>query len=120
MTLQLLALSLACGFAAAAAANDSTPVVPDFSHTFRKSTIELRPPANHHFNTKAPNRLDTDGVEIPIKAKKQKITAKVPAKLFGEEVTATTYLCDDAKSYCVKKAQKLQLSPEKPTVKPAP
>jgi thiol-disulfide isomerase/thioredoxin len=75
--------------------------------------IEAVPPAGHHFNLKAPFFARVaSGISIPVIDQSQgRIEfASSDARLAeGQELEVTAFLCDDAKTYCVKKTRKMPL-----------
>ena len=77
--------------------------VPDFTFEFKHGTLTLIPPAKHHFNTRAPNKIEAQGKALPANVQEGKIDLKLGAEgqwkelsraRFGEEVYATPALVD--------------------------
>ncbi len=108
------------------AAQAATPVVPDYE--FRVSLdpaskvprwiLEFTPPAGNHFNLGAPMKAtahsgSSEGTIsfIRTESKKQRVRfASSDLKLKeGEEIDSSLFLCDEAKTYCIKKVRKFPL-----------
>jgi tetratricopeptide (TPR) repeat protein len=83
--------------------------------------IEITPPKNHHFNLDAPHSAKTGTisfnavVESPSKIIFQAESASLKP---GTEVEATAFLCDEAKTYCLKKKVKIELNADQAKVMP--
>ncbi|MCM2280028.1 MAG: thioredoxin family protein [Oligoflexia bacterium] len=91
------------------------PPIPDYTFRLKNGkTLELVPPAAHHFNTSAPTRLRLAGKELKAKVEEPRITATLPAAAQGT-VEAVAFLCDDAKTYCVRKPQSFTLPASSPS-----
>jgi thiol-disulfide isomerase/thioredoxin len=85
--------------------------IPEFTALVHEGLLELRPPAGHHFNTKAPNHLSAAGSELPSVVAPAKISARFPTGLLGTSAEVTAYVCDNSESYCVKQARSVVLTP---------
>ena len=89
---------------------------PDFfasSHSYNSEPfawdLRIHPSAQHHFNIKAPIHV-SNGFKVQFKTESEITFKVVDAKLNEQsQVTVSAYLCDDAKSYCVKKERSFQL-----------
>jgi thiol-disulfide isomerase/thioredoxin len=114
--------------------SNSFAEAPDFTiAVYQQGSIfglVLTPPADHHFNIQAPYSASVDSKKIKFDAaqvEEQKIVFEKTdnALAASDEATATAFLCDDAKTYCVKKKTSIALKPTiaKPVIKkssPAP
>jgi thiol-disulfide isomerase/thioredoxin len=96
--------------------------VPDFKVESVSKTSELNawvlylaPPAKHHFNIKAPMKATIASKQIDFivqEAKESKITFERAnaAIAASDAVDISVFLCDDAKTYCIKKTQSVVLA----------
>jgi thiol-disulfide isomerase/thioredoxin len=108
-------LTLFISFASAANA-----AIPDFSGSVYQQGatfgLVLSPPKDHHFNLEAPYSATVEAKKIVFRAIEKTQTqltfeANAPSLVVGDEVAASVFLCDDAKTYCVKKKQTFALKP---------
>ena len=74
--------------------------------------VELAPPAGHHFNLSAPMRVESKSVlfQSIVKTDRRLGFAASSVDLTEKDILSTSaFLCDDAKTYCVKKSLELPL-----------
>ena len=76
--------------------------------------LQATPPSRHHFNLKAPAQAQMEPLKVsfaPLVQKPLRLDfVSSDAKLSeGQSVRVTAFLCDDAKTYCVKKVRHLEL-----------
>ncbi len=103
-------------------AQAATPVVPDYGFQVSldpaskvpRWILDFTPPANHHFNLGAPMKAGAQGGAISFiktDSKKEQVRfASSDLKLReGEEIESSLFLCDEAKTYCIKKIRKFPL-----------
>lgn len=83
---------------------------PDFTLEAKGAELILLPPPAHHFNKDAPVKILFGEQPLKPVISEAKITAKLPAGKAGT-VNATAFLCDDAKTYCVRKQASLAVAP---------
>jgi thiol-disulfide isomerase/thioredoxin len=107
---------LACGFSlwiTLIASDAFSADVPDFTFDLKGDQLTLTPPDAHHFNTDAPMKIEAGKVSLkPIKSE-SKVTVRLSRMALKQpEVVASLYLCDNAKTYCVKKTEKFTLKSE--------
>ena len=92
----------------------SAEPVPDFTlnvfhdlfHAQKIWQLQLMPPAHHHFNIKAP--LSAENFKAT-QVSESEIVFENSVAAENTPVTVSVFLCDDAKTYCVKKTKKIQL-----------
>ena len=81
--------------------------IPTYSLSAQESgnklVITAKAPADHHFNLKAPMKLQSERTYKPSKQDSLAIEYKIAKKL--PVFTSTLYLCDDKNTYCVKQVQ---------------
>lgn len=91
---------------------------PDFTvgiyHEVPTIGAVLTPPAKHHFNIEAPMSAQVDSKKVTFKvahkAKSQIIFETSEASLDqADSLSVVAFLCDDAKTYCVKKTATVSL-----------
>ncbi|MBU6154490.1 MAG: thioredoxin family protein [Bdellovibrionales bacterium] len=74
--------------------------------------IELTSPADHHFNLSAPMKVEARAVPFKTVLKKDRLIGFAATSLDLTEKdkgTISVFLCDDAKTYCVRKSQEILL-----------
>jgi thiol-disulfide isomerase/thioredoxin len=87
----------------------------------KKSTrqLEFIPPTGHHFNDKAPNKIESQNSKnVWVSAQSILVTLKKVEAKFNEDVgtchvKGTLFICDDQNTYCVPKHEELNCGDEK-------
>ncbi len=77
--------------------------------------VELTPPAGHHFNVSAPMKVESGTVVFKPLIKKDRILGFAASSLELKEtdrLETSAFLCDDAKTYCVKKSVSAAMKPD--------
>jgi tetratricopeptide (TPR) repeat protein len=80
-------------------------------------TLQATPPAGHHFNIKAPaSAMAAETVFTVVRKLPARIDFASSERRLGEgqAVKVTAFLCDDAKTYCLKKVRSVPLRAEAP------
>jgi tetratricopeptide (TPR) repeat protein len=76
--------------------------------------IEITPPKHHHFNLDAPHGAKSDGLTFETvieNPQKMVFQAEDPSLKSGKSVETVAFLCDEAKTYCLKKKVMVTLDP---------
>ncbi len=116
MTLLLPLLSLVAflspAFAAVNPPDYKVEVGEEQNAKMRGWLIQFTPPEKHHFNVKAPMKVTSGGLDfIKAGASESKVGFRLssPQLKEGDPVEASLFLCDAAKTYCIKKVQTFPL-----------
>jgi thiol-disulfide isomerase/thioredoxin len=98
---------ISSGFALAAA----PAAIPDLAVQFQGGSVELTPPKGHHFNAQAPAQLviQESSRKLESNLTEKTFKAALPLESAGKELAAQVFVCDDAKTFCLKKKQTLRV-----------
>ena len=69
--------------------------------------VELVPPPGHHFNLSAPLKVESKGITFRPELKEDRILGFAASSIDlteNDTLSTSAFLCDEAKTYCVKKS----------------
>jgi thiol-disulfide isomerase/thioredoxin len=79
--------------------------VPDLTSAVHGRRLEISPPAGHHFNVKAPAKASEGSKTLRFDLKAKQLAVSLPASATERDVSVEAFVCDDALTFCLKKAQ---------------
>ncbi|MGK5081814.1 thioredoxin family protein [Bdellovibrionota bacterium FG-1] len=81
--------------------------LPDLKFTFKKQSLEISPPPAHHFNLQAPCEIKEGQTPLKFKLSPSTLKVQIPLQSEGKTVDVVVFICDEGRSYCLRKQQKI-------------
>jgi thioredoxin-like negative regulator of GroEL len=83
--------------------------LPDLVQAVDGESLKVKAPSGHHFNVDAPYSAKLAGKNLPARITPAQMSADLPADAAGKKIEARVFICDDAKTFCLKKSQTFEI-----------